>query len=226
MNLPAGVQESVADEVNSRLARATEELQNKYATGKGGVETSLDGPTGKAYQEKQAKELAEKKLRKEQQRQRRIQNQSEEGDLPPDDEDLDDGLDDSELERLREQRLRQLKKAHNEKAENISKGHGQFREITQDEFLSEVTNSMKVVCHFYHRDFPRCEIMNHHLQKLAMNHIECKFVKINAEKAPFFIDKVRITGLLTCILLNNRFALVENSDHTYSSNLSRWCCCR
>lgn len=33
--------------------------------------------------------------------------------------------------------------------------------------------------------------MHHHLQILAQRHIEAKFVKINAEKALFFVDKVR-----------------------------------
>lgn len=195
MNLPANVQESVASEVNSRLERATHELQAKYASGRGGVETSLDGPTGTAYQEKRAKELQAKKLKKEKLRQQRLQNQNQEDNQVDLDSDLDDddeeGDNSNELQYIREQRLKQIKIAQNEKLENLSKGHGQYREILQDEFLNEVTGSMKVVCHFYHRDFPRCEIMDHHLQKLSLNHIECKFIKINADKAPFFIEKVK-----------------------------------
>lgn len=31
----------------------------------------------------------------------------------------------------------------------------QYRDITQDEFLPEVTSSEKVVVHFYHKDFQR-----------------------------------------------------------------------
>ena len=99
---------------------------------------------------------------------------------------------DIELRNIRQQRLRQIKQQQNQKLENIGKGHGQYREIVQDEFLAEVTGSLKVICHFYHRDFPRCEIMNHHLQILAARHIETKFIKINAEKTPFFVDKVCI----------------------------------
>ncbi len=51
---------------------------------------------------------------------------------------------------------------------------------------------MSVICHFFHRDFQKCEIMNLHLSKLAQRHIESKFVRINAEKTPFFVEKVRI----------------------------------
>jgi thiol-disulfide isomerase/thioredoxin len=115
---------------------------------------------------------------------------------------------DYELRMLRDARLKEMKKTHKEKVENIGKGHGQYREIAQDEFLAEVTGSARVICHFYHNDFPRCKIMDHHIQKLVGRHIETKFVKINAEKAPFFVEKVRrqqchigLSRLISCICL-------------------------
>jgi hypothetical protein len=198
----AGMQEHVAEEVNTRLAKATQELQAKYAAGKGGDETSLSGPTGKAYQEKRAQELAAKKLKKEQRRQQNVQVEENEGDQEYEDEnEEDEDNDDPELERIRNQRKKQLIAAHNIKIENIGKGHGQFREISQDEFLNEVTSSLKTVCHFYHNDFAKCEIMNHHLAKLAPQHIECKFIKMNADKAPFFVEKVRVHFFDSVILL-------------------------
>jgi hypothetical protein len=209
MNAP-GVQESVADEVNTRLAKATQELQEKYASGRGGQETSQDGPTGKLYQEKRTKELQAKKLKKEQAKQNSIQNQNEDNAGQPDEEEFEEELEDdadNELEYLRQQRMRQLKLEHNEKLDNLSKGHGQYREISQDEFLKEMTTSGQVLCHFYHGDFPRCAIMDHHLYKLAVKHIECKFVKINAEKAPFFINKVRNYFFSVCFFLNEFFLL-------------------
>ena len=120
----------------------------------------------------------------------------------PDDIDEEEGDDeDNELRQLREQRLRHLKAKQMETLENIGRGHGQYREITQDEFLAEVTSSVHVICHFYHKDFPRCEIMNMHLAKLVQKHIETKFIKINAEKAPFFVEKVSslvITEFVVC----------------------------
>jgi hypothetical protein len=36
-------------------------------------------------------------------------------------------------------------------------GHGECREITEGDFLGEVTGSEKVICHFYHREFYRCK---------------------------------------------------------------------
>ena len=54
--------------------------------------------------------------------------------------------------------MSQLKQTHEARAENLAKGHGQFREIAQDEFLPEVTGSSRVVAHFYHNDFQRCKV--------------------------------------------------------------------
>jgi len=36
-------------------------------------------------------------------------------------------------------------------------GHGEYREITEGDFLGEVTGSEKVICHFYHHEFYRCK---------------------------------------------------------------------
>jgi hypothetical protein len=89
-----------------------------------------------------------------------------------------DADEDEAMRSLREKRLLDIKRAQQQKLENLGKGHGQYREIVQDEFLPEVTSSKSVICHFYHDDFPRCKIMDHHLQRLAPRHVESKFIKV------------------------------------------------
>lgn len=42
-------------------------------------------------------------------------------------------------------------------------GHGEYREITEGDFLGEVTGSEKVICHFYHREFYRCKYATSYL---------------------------------------------------------------
>eukprot|EP01036_Dinobryon_divergens_P031300 gene31301-40672_t len=208
----AHMQGAVAEEVNRRLARATGELQDKYASGATSYETSVDGPSGAAYKEKEAKE---KKERKERNRLKK-EDISKSNDAPvnsqqgDDDEELDEDNgddEDYELRLIREQRLKQIKNSHLEKVQNIGKGHGQYREIVQDEFLAEVTSSDKVIVHFYHRDFPRCEIMHMHLQKLAHRHIESKFLKINAEKAMFFVEKLKVRSMPTVVIFHDGVAI-------------------
>ncbi|GMF23643.1 unnamed protein product [Phytophthora fragariaefolia] len=51
--------------------------------------------------------------------------------------------------------------------------------------------------------------MDMHLAKLARKHIECKFVKINAEKAPFFVEKLVIRVLPTVVCFKDGVAFPE-----------------
>ncbi|TDH65409.1 hypothetical protein CCR75_006547 [Bremia lactucae] len=126
-----------------------------------------------------------------------------------DDTRLDELEEDPELERIRAARLKQLQQEYEEKKMLLAKGHGEYREISQDEFLKEVTTSPLVAVHFYHRDFDRCKIMDMHLKKLAQNHIECKFLTLNAEKAPFFVEKLLIRVLPTIVCFQNGLAFPE-----------------
>lgn len=59
-----------------------------------------------------------------------------------------------------------------------------------------------MVCHFYRNNWP-CEVMDKHLKLLSMKHLETKFVKLNAEKAPFLTDRLKIWMLPTLALIKN-----------------------
>ena len=111
-----GVQGAMAEEVNSRLQKATGELVDKYAAGKGGQEDQsiVDGPAGAAYK---GKNLAERRAKKQWKAEKahlvgaNAQQSSEhDGD---DDDDDGDGDEDNELWRIREQRLRQVNEMQN-----------------------------------------------------------------------------------------------------------------
>lgn len=207
----ADTQAAVAGEVQDRMGRAVEELAEKYAAGKGGIETSATAPTGTAYKEKQAEETKRKQAAKakriadegaeggeDRREDRENRLQQEDGDEG--DQDGGDADEDVELRELREARLRQIRQAQRDKIENVGKGHGQYREIVQDEFLAEVCSSDRVVCHFYHRDFPKCLIMDYHIQRLVARHLETKFIKIDAAKTPFFVEKLKVRILPTLVL--------------------------
>lgn len=194
------VQEGVAEEVNNRLGNAVEELKAKYERGAGGVETSVAAPTGSAYKDAEAQARRER---------RAARAASQEGDDEPSEKyvpDEEGDEEDNDLRDLRERRRKQLIAANNKKAENIGRGHGQYRDIVQDEFLNEVTNSDKVIVHFYHRDFERCKVMHHHLEKIAPKHIETKFIRLDAEKTPFFVEKLRVRMMPTLVFFDNGVA--------------------
>lgn len=193
------VQEAVGEEVDKRMKSALEELQDKHANHGPSVETSEEGPTGEAYKEKAKEQSAIRRAQREAKErvedeaaQARKQAKAMEKLEAGDDEDDQDFDNDPELAALREKRLADMKAAKKEKEENIAQGNGTFTEITQDEFLPQVLQAKRCIVHFYHPDFHRCKIMDMHLAKLAPNHVECKIVKINADKAPFFVAKMQV----------------------------------
>ncbi|KAG8368452.1 hypothetical protein BUALT_Bualt15G0046900 [Buddleja alternifolia] len=112
-------------------------------------------------------------------------------------------LDADDLEVLRERRLQQMKKMAEKRSRWIALGHGEYYEIPNEkEFFSVVKASQRVVCHFYRENWP-CKVMDKHLAILAKQHIETRFVKINAEKSPYLSEKLRIVVLPTLALVKN-----------------------
>ncbi len=62
-----------------------------------------------------------------------------------------------------------------------------------------MTSCKRVLCHFYHNDFERCKIYDQHLRVIAHEHLETRFITINVEKAPFFVEKLAIKVLPSLI---------------------------
>lgn len=114
--------------------------------------------------------------------------------------DVEDLLDDPELSQLHEQRLAELK-ADREKRQKMShKGHGGMTDISEGEFLDVVTNTELVACHFFHKDFERCKIMDKHLKILAPKYFATRFCKIHAPDTPFFVAKLQVQ-MLPCVIM-------------------------
>lgn len=111
-------------------------------------------------------------------------------------------MDEDELERLRRGRIEQMKKLHSQKSEWLAQGNGEYREITdQKRFFEELKPSHRAVVHFYRSTTRRCEIVDRHLHILARKHIETKFIRVNAEKAPFLCERLNIWMLPTMVLV-------------------------
>ena len=103
---------------------------------------------------------------------------------------------DDQLTAIRQARIAQLKAQQSQHAINLSLGHGSLRTINESEFLSECTGSSKyVIVHYYNDEFERCKIMDFHLKIVAEAHVEAKFLRLDASKAPFFVTKFQIRTL-------------------------------
>jgi thioredoxin-like negative regulator of GroEL len=68
-----------------------------------------------------------------------------------------------------------------------------------------VTKFNWTIVHFYHTDFERCKVMDKHLRTVAMAHPESQFLYINAEKAPFFVQRLQVRSLPTvCLFIDGK----------------------
>lgn len=110
-------------------------------------------------------------------------------------------MDDDDFEVLRQQRMAAMKKASQQKQEWLAAGHGEYSEVGDEkEFFEACKKSKKVVCHFYRDSTFRCKIMDKHLADIAKRHLETRFIKINAERSKFLVERLRITTLPTVCL--------------------------
>ncbi|CAG4970211.1 unnamed protein product [Colias eurytheme] len=115
-----------------------------------------------------------------------------------------DTLDSSDLEAIRQQRINEMKLRAKQKQEWLSNGHGEYTEIDgEKEFFTVCNKSENVVCHFYRNDSERCRIVDMHLKVLAKKHVECRFVKMDAERAPFLTGRLKIRVIPTIALVKD-----------------------
>lgn len=151
---------------------ASEETQANVSTR---VQKAMEDLAMKGELQRQAKEKAEAEARVKQ---------------AQEDEEAD-------IQRIRQARIDRMKREKADEEKNLAKGHGEVTSITQDEFLPLVTGSTRCVVHFYHRQFERCQVIDARLKALAPLHPEARFARIDAEKAPFFVERLAIRVLPT-----------------------------
>jgi len=206
----------LSENVQKRMEASLQEMKERHEQGTNEVDDPDRAPTGEPYRRMQQQSLLLEKQRRAQQQEKHvaemqhlkqvkenIQNDASDSDDSDDDDWLLDDDDDPTLQAIRQARLLELKAKQTQHAENVAKGHGQYRTITQDEFLPECTSSNHVAVHFFHKEFERCKIMDFHLRQIAPLHTSCKFVRMDAEKAPFFVAKLQIKTLPTLLVFHD-----------------------
>jgi thioredoxin-like negative regulator of GroEL len=117
-------------------------------------------------------------------------------------------MDDPEIVAIQKSRLEKLKKEREEALERKAKGHGEYREIEESEFIDQLNSADHVVVHFYHPDFTRCKIVDKHLSIIARKYLVTKFVKLNVDKSPFFVAKL-VVKTLPCIIIFKKAVAVD-----------------
>lgn len=109
--------------------------------------------------------------------------------------------DDDELERLREKRLEQMKARAHKQQELRAQGHGEYSLVTDTaEFFALMKKSDKIVVHFFTPANAFCQLIDGHLTRLAPRHLETRFVRLNAEKHEFLVERLGV-WMIPCIAL-------------------------
>lgn len=122
----------------------------------------------------------------------------------------DDDSDD-DLEFIRQRRHDAMKQQQKDLGKWIGQMHGTYRDIGQEDFFNTVVRekggSERVAMHFYHSDFERCAVMDRYLGEVSKTMLNTRFVKVNVEKAPFLVDKLKVTTLPCLVLFKDDIAV-------------------
>ncbi|KAM3955706.1 thioredoxin domain-containing protein 9 [Aphomia sociella] len=141
-----------------------------------------------------------------------------------------DQMDSSDLEAIRQQRINEMKQRAKKKQEWIANGHGEYTELDgEKEFFAICNKSDNVICHFYRNGAERCKIVDMHLKVLATKHVEARFVKLDAERAPFLTARLKIHMIPTIALVRDKktkdfivgFTDLGNRDD-FSTEMLEW----
>ncbi|XP_015111153.1 thioredoxin domain-containing protein 9 isoform X1 [Diachasma alloeum] len=141
-----------------------------------------------------------------------------------------ENLDIDDIEKLREKRLQEMKKVHQQKQAWLAAGHGEYTEIPDEKGFFDVSKKSKnIVCLFYKDGSPRCKIADKHLQILAKKHVEARFCKLNVERCPFLTERLRIKVIPTIALISDSktkdyivgFTDLGNCDD-FSTEMMEW----
>lgn len=182
------------------------------------------------------------KLQQEKNKQTRAQQQNrgnQHAQKFSDDEFMSDGSLDSDEEEIMRQMKDKLnsealeKKRMREKKDKQTTQTGQYKEISEKEFFELIKNKReKIIANFHHEDFNRCKILDSHMPKLAYNHPEALFVKIDVKKSPFLVSHLKLKVLPTIIFFEygvardriTGFEELGNTDDFKTELLARRLC--
>jgi len=109
----------------------------------------------------------------------------------------------SDIQALRKKRLLAMQKDAKMKKELLALGHGKYDEIENEkDFFEWAKKSERMVCHFYREETFRCGIVDKHMKILAPKYWKTRFCKINAEKSPFLVERLKVFMLptITCVI--------------------------
>jgi hypothetical protein len=117
-----------------------------------------------------------------------------------------DNMGEEDMARLRQQRKAEMQRRADNMQRWRQQGHGTYSELgDQKDWFEAAKKSERMVTHFYRGSTWRCELVDKHIQAIAAKHLECRFVKIDAEKSPFLSERLQVVLLPTLVITENNF---------------------
>lgn len=123
------------------------------------------------------------------------------------------------LAELRAKRLQEMQQEQKMIHTWRSLGHGTYQDLGQgqdsrdaaQDFFRVVKESERVVALFYRPATEVCQVLHKHLAKLADQHLETRFVKINVQDcditrkgASFLVERLKVIVMPTIVLVNQQ----------------------
>lgn len=119
-----------------------------------------------------------------------------------------DNLSKDDIDKLRSKRKQQLQEKQKMMEEWRRLGHGQYQEIGDEkQWFEEAKANRHLVTHFYRGTTEYCKLVDLHLQKIAPKHMETRFIKIDAEKCAYLVERLHITIMPTIIMTEDNYAV-------------------
>ncbi|GMH72230.1 hypothetical protein TrLO_g7154 [Triparma laevis f. longispina] len=157
--------------------------------------------------------------------------QQQEAQLDADMKAYDDLLNDEDaLERLRAKRLDKLKAEQKKRLDWQAQGHGRYMELSDTkDFFHAAKTSERLIVHFYRPTTRYCQNVDAHMEKLAAKHLETRFVKIDAEKSDYLVEKLMVVVMPTILLVKDGKVVhqIQGFDelggtHEFTTQLLAW----
>ena len=113
-----------------------------------------------------------------------------------------ENMNDDDIEKVRRNRIAEMKKKAELKQQWQNQGHGTVAKIVdQQDFFAACKHSERVVVLFNRESNKWGKIMLEHLQVLAARHMEARILWCDAEKAPFLTNRLNIYMLPTLVCI-------------------------
>eukprot|EP00703_Trepomonas_sp_PC1_P002250 JAP94356.1 Thioredoxin domain-containing protein [Trepomonas sp. PC1] len=131
----------------------------------------------------------------------------------------------ADMELFMKRRKEEMQQEFKEQQLILNNQHGKVVEVHEAVLLDHMQKSSRSVCHFYLPDFETCRTLNEMLDTVAKQHIECKFIKVQAEDASWFVNKFKIQTLPSTIVCVNgkivkKFIGLEEFGNEYPNEIS------